>query len=215
MNSMLSRVRAAAQTMATSPQPATARTAIIDIGSNSVRLVVYDGPRRLPFILFNEKVMAGLGASLARTGRIEEEPMERGLRAIGRFAHLCQDMKVAHIRCVATAAVRDATNGDEFITRAAASIDRLIPMGSVRLAAVAEESRLSLGRFRHLFAAEIGMPFQRFVLWRRLIIAFDELGMRRSATEAAHMAGFSDSAHFARTIKAMFGIRASDLFIES
>ena len=70
MNSMLSRVRAAAQTMATSPQPATARTAIIDIGSNSVRLVVYDGPRRLPFILFNEKVMAGLGASLARTGRI-------------------------------------------------------------------------------------------------------------------------------------------------
>ena len=115
MNSMLSRVRAAAQTMATSPQPATARTAIIDIGSNSVRLVVYDGPRRLPFILFNEKVMAGLGASLARTGRIEEEPMERGLRAIGRFAHLCQDMKVAHIRCVATAAVRDATNGDEFI----------------------------------------------------------------------------------------------------
>jgi AraC-like DNA-binding protein len=59
------------------------------------------------------------------------------------------------------------------------------------------------------------MPFQRFVLWRRLIIAFDELGMRRSATEAAHMAGFSDSAHFARTIKAMFGIRASDLFIES
>ncbi|PBN45018.1 Ppx/GppA family phosphatase [Sphingobium sp. D43FB] len=120
MNSMLSRVRAAAQTMATSPQPATARTAIIDIGSNSVRLVVYDGPRRLPFILFNEKVMAGLGASLARTGRIEEEPMERGLRAIGRFAHLCQDMKVAHIRCVATAAVRDATNGDEFIARAAA-----------------------------------------------------------------------------------------------
>ena len=88
MNSMLSRVRAAAQTMATSPQPATARTAIIDIGSNSVRLVVYDGPRRLPFILFNEKVMAGLGASLARTGRIEEEPMERGLRAIGLLAWL-------------------------------------------------------------------------------------------------------------------------------
>ena len=104
---------------------------------------------------------------------------------------------------------------DPRITRAAASIDRLIPTGSVRLADVAEESRLSLGRFRHLFAAEIGMPFQRFVLWRRLIIAFDELGMRRSATEAAHMAGFSDSAHFARTIKAMFGIRASDLFIES
>ena len=120
MNSMLSRVRAVAETMATSPEPATARTAIIDIGSNSVRLVVYDGPRRIPFILFNEKVMAGLGASLARTGAIEPEAMERGLRAVGRFAHLCRDMKVAHVRCVATAAVRDATNGADFIARAQA-----------------------------------------------------------------------------------------------
>ncbi|MFB0874399.1 MULTISPECIES: Ppx/GppA family phosphatase [unclassified Sphingobium] len=120
MNSMLSRVRAAAEQMVTSPEPAHARTAIIDIGSNSVRLVVYDGPRRIPFILFNEKVMAGLGASLARTGAIEPEAMERGLRAIGRFAHLCRSMKVADIRCVATAAVRDATNGAEFIARAEA-----------------------------------------------------------------------------------------------
>ena len=68
MNSMLSRVRAAAEQMVTSPEPAHARTAIIDIGSNSVRLVIYDGPRRIPFILFNAKVMAGLGASLARPG---------------------------------------------------------------------------------------------------------------------------------------------------
>jgi exopolyphosphatase/guanosine-5'-triphosphate,3'-diphosphate pyrophosphatase len=120
MNSMLSRVREVAQTMVTSPEPATARTAIIDIGSNSVRLVVYDGPRRIPFTLFNEKVMAGLGASLAKTGRIEPEAMERGLRAVGRFAHLCREMKVATIRCVATAAVRDATNGPEFIARAQA-----------------------------------------------------------------------------------------------
>jgi exopolyphosphatase/guanosine-5'-triphosphate,3'-diphosphate pyrophosphatase len=119
MNSMLRRVRAVAEQMATSPEPAHVRTAIIDIGSNSVRLVVYDGPRRIPFVLFNEKVMAGLGASLAKTGAIEPEAMERGLNAVGRFAHLCQAMKVAHIRCVATAAVRDATNGPDFIARAA------------------------------------------------------------------------------------------------
>ncbi|APL93108.1 exopolyphosphatase [Sphingobium sp. TA15] len=118
MNSMLSQVRAIAPGMATSPQQAKARTAIIDIGSNSVRLVVYDGPRRIPFILFNEKVMAGLGASLGRTGRIEPEAMERGLRAAGRFAHLCREMEVQEVRCVATAAVRDAENGDEFIRRA-------------------------------------------------------------------------------------------------
>ena len=117
---MLSQVHAIAENMATSPAIAKARTAIIDIGSNSVRLVVYDGPRRIPFILFNEKVMAGLGASLGKTGRIEPEAMQRGLRAVGRFVHLSREMDVQDIRCVATAAVRDAANGDEFITRAAA-----------------------------------------------------------------------------------------------
>ena len=69
MNSMLSRVRAAAEQMVTSPEPAHARTAIIDIGSNSVRLVIYDGPRRIPFILFNEKVMAGLGHGKPRKAK--------------------------------------------------------------------------------------------------------------------------------------------------
>lgn len=117
---MLSQVRAAAEASAASPEHAKARTAIIDIGSNSVRLVVYDGPRRIPFILFNEKVMAGLGASLGRTGRIEPEAMERGLRAVGRFVHLCREMGVQDIRCVATAAVREASNGEEFIRRARA-----------------------------------------------------------------------------------------------
>ncbi|RKS84403.1 AraC family transcriptional regulator [Sphingosinicella microcystinivorans] len=85
---------------------------------------------------------------------------------------------------------------------------------AVRLADAGRESGLSLGRFRHLFTAKIGMPFQRYVLWRRLLIAFEAIGRQRGATEAAHMAGFSDSAHFARTIKAMFGICASDLMIE-
>lgn len=117
MNSMLSRVRAVAETMAPTSQADHGRMAIIDIGSNSIRLVVYDGPRRIPFILFNEKVMAGLGGSLARTGRIEAEPMERGLKAVARFAHLCGDMGVADVRCVATAAVRDAANGADFIAR--------------------------------------------------------------------------------------------------
>ncbi|MBK5264950.1 MAG: Ppx/GppA family phosphatase [Alphaproteobacteria bacterium] len=98
----------------------TARTAIIDIGSNSVRLVVYDGPPRIPFILFNEKVMAGLGASLTKTGAMEESAMRRGLSALARFHHLCRDMGVNDVRCVATAAVREASNGPEFVRRAEA-----------------------------------------------------------------------------------------------
>lgn len=102
------------------PESAVARTAIIDIGSNSVRLVVYDGPRRIPFILFNEKVMAGLGADLGATGAISEAAMERGLTALARFRHLCSEMGIVNIRCVATAAVRDATNGGDFMVRARA-----------------------------------------------------------------------------------------------
>src|SRR3546814_13792294 len=67
---------------------------------------------------------------------------------------------------------------------AAKTIDRLIEAGPVRLADAARKSDLSLGRFRHLFTAEIGMPFQRYVLWRRLLIAFDAIGGQHSATEA-------------------------------
>lgn len=95
------------------------RTAIIDIGSNSVRLVVYDGPRRIPFILFNEKVMAGLGADIGATGRIGDQAMARGLAALARFARLCVEMDVEQVSCVATAAVRDAHNGVELVARAA------------------------------------------------------------------------------------------------
>jgi exopolyphosphatase/guanosine-5'-triphosphate,3'-diphosphate pyrophosphatase len=94
------------------------RTAIIDIGSNSVRLVVYDGPARLPFTLFNEKIMAGLGAQLASSGLIGEEAMERAVAALSRFARLCMDMEVDELRCVATAAVRDARNGPDLIAQA-------------------------------------------------------------------------------------------------
>ncbi|MFT3968244.1 MAG: Ppx/GppA family phosphatase [Sphingobium sp.] len=93
------------------------RVAIIDIGSNSVRLVVYDGPRRIPFTLFNEKVLAGLGAEIGTTGLIGEAAMERGLKALARFRRLCLDMEVEDIRCVATAAVREASNGQDFLAR--------------------------------------------------------------------------------------------------
>ena len=98
---------------------AACRSAIVDIGSNSIRMVVYDGPARLPFVLFNEKVMAGLGAGLDRSGKLENESMERALSALQRFVELCIAMQVDNVRCVATAAVRDASNGQIFIDRAA------------------------------------------------------------------------------------------------
>lgn len=95
-----------------------ARQAIIDIGSNSVRLVVYGGPPRLPTTLFNEKVMAGLGRSLDATGAIPPASIDAAARALGRFKKLADVMKVERLRTVATAAVRDASNGGELLARA-------------------------------------------------------------------------------------------------
>lgn len=94
------------------------RTAIIDIGSNSIRLVVYQGPPRLPAILFNEKVLAGLGRSLAQTGTIDEDAFALAGAALARFGALAREMACDDVRTVATAAVRDAANGQDLIALA-------------------------------------------------------------------------------------------------
>jgi len=94
------------------------RSAIIDIGSNSIRLVVYQGPARLPAILFNEKVMAGLGRSMAANGNIDKKAFGVAVAALTRFAALVREMEVSRLRVVATAAVRDAANGRDLIDRA-------------------------------------------------------------------------------------------------
>jgi exopolyphosphatase / guanosine-5'-triphosphate,3'-diphosphate pyrophosphatase len=96
------------------------RTAIIDIGSNSIRLVVYQGHPRLPAILFNEKVLAGLGRGLATTGAIEPAALTTARIALARFAAIAREMEVSALRTVATAAVRDAANGDALIADARA-----------------------------------------------------------------------------------------------
>ncbi len=95
------------------------RVGIIDIGSNSIRLVVYDGPRRIPSILFNEKVMAGLGKGMAATGALDPTAVERAFVALDRFQLVAEKIGVASLHTVATAAVRDATNGADFLARAA------------------------------------------------------------------------------------------------
>ena len=59
--------------------------AVVDIGSNSVRLVVYEGLTRVPTPLFNDKVMCGLGRGVAVTGKLHEEGVEKALEALERF----------------------------------------------------------------------------------------------------------------------------------
>lgn len=91
---------------------------VIDIGSNSVRLVVYEGATRSLTPIFNEKVLCGLGRSVASTGMLATEAVERAIQALTRFRAVAQILGVKHIRAIATAAAREATNGPEFILRA-------------------------------------------------------------------------------------------------
>lgn len=107
-----------AKTRLRKPFAAEARIGIIDIGSNSIRLVVYEGPERLPSVLFNEKVMAGLGRDLAATGAIGDDALASADAALGRFAAVAREMDLTRLRTVATAAVRDASNGSILIDMA-------------------------------------------------------------------------------------------------
>ncbi len=90
------------------------RVGVIDVGSNSVRLVVFDGAARSPAYFFNEKVMCGLGRGLGKTGLLSPDGRLRALAALKRFALLLQHMGVEKISTVATAAVREASDGADF-----------------------------------------------------------------------------------------------------
>ena len=90
---------------------------VVDIGSNSVRLVVYDGAIRSPTPLFNEKVLCGLGRSIATTGKLGAESVARALAALRRFRAVSRVLGVKNVRAIATAAVRDASDGSDFIRR--------------------------------------------------------------------------------------------------
>jgi exopolyphosphatase/guanosine-5'-triphosphate,3'-diphosphate pyrophosphatase len=92
--------------------------AVIDIGSNSVRLVVYEGLTRSLTPIFNEKVLAGLGREVLSTGLLAEDAIDKALAALVRFRALARGMRVGKQFAIATAACRDASNGGEFIARA-------------------------------------------------------------------------------------------------
>jgi len=92
--------------------------AVIDIGSNSVRLVVYEGLTRSPTPIFNEKVLCGLGREVQSTGLLAADAVEKALAALRRFRTLCDRIEVPQLLVIATAACRDATNGRAFVDEA-------------------------------------------------------------------------------------------------
>lgn len=105
--------------------PASARMkgpiAIVDIGSNSVRLVTYEAVTRTPAILHNEKSICGIGRNMVTTHRLHAAGIEMALGALSRFRLLADSFGIRHRLAVATAAARDATNGPEFIAAAQAA----------------------------------------------------------------------------------------------
>jgi exopolyphosphatase / guanosine-5'-triphosphate,3'-diphosphate pyrophosphatase len=96
--------------------------AIVDIGSNSVRLVAYEALTRSPTPTFNEKVLCGLGKGVATTGFLTDDSVAKALAALQRFKVLCRTMRIEDVTAVATAAVRDAANGPQFLELAERAI---------------------------------------------------------------------------------------------
>lgn len=92
--------------------------AVVDIGSNSVRLVIYEGLVRAPSMLFNEKVQCGLGRGIAETGNMDEKAVADALGALRRFRALADQARVERCIVLATAAAREAGNGPAFIDEA-------------------------------------------------------------------------------------------------
>lgn len=129
------------------------RVGVVDIGSNSIRLVVFDGLKRVPVPLFNEKVLPGLGRGLAESGRLNEDGVAVALDSLERFAGLARAMGVARLDLLATAAVREASNGAGFV----AEVERRCGRPVTVLSGV-EEARLSA------LGVLSGMPTARGVM---------------------------------------------------
>lgn len=146
-----------------------------------------------------ELALAPIAAHLEPLRATFDEGLDdRALLAAGRAA-------AAAITPVAPAPAPDA-RVRRVIDYAAAHLD-----GPLSLASAAESVCLSPSRMRHLFVEQTGLAFKTYVLWLRLLRAVQVYSQGQSLTEAAHAAGFSDSAHFSRVFRRTFGLPATTL----
>lgn len=113
-----------------------ARSAVVDLGSNSVRMVVFDGVSRNPVPIFNEKAVLRLGRGLTTTGRLNDEGVAMAVDVLRRFHAIAKGMNAQPFEVLATAAVRDATNGAEFV----ASLREIMPDVPIRILSGVEEA---------------------------------------------------------------------------
>jgi exopolyphosphatase/guanosine-5'-triphosphate,3'-diphosphate pyrophosphatase len=112
---------------------------VVDLGSNSVRLVVFEGRGRNPQAIFNEKAVLGLGRGVQASGRLNEEAIGPALTVLARYHAVARAMHAEPLEVLATAAVRDAANGAEFV----AGLQARMPGVAIRILTGDEEARLS------------------------------------------------------------------------
>jgi exopolyphosphatase/guanosine-5'-triphosphate,3'-diphosphate pyrophosphatase len=112
---------------------------VIDIGSNSVRMVIFDGAARSPAYFFNEKILCGLGSDLVRSGKLHVAGRLRAISAIERFVNMAQAMEVPQLTLIATAAVRSASDGvlfcDEIRRKTGKEVNTIDGLEEARLSA--------------------------------------------------------------------------------
>ncbi len=118
------------------PQATTPRCAVVDLGSNSVRLVVFEGAGRTPSVIFNEKAVLRLGRGLQSTGRLNEEGMAQALMVMRRYYAIARAMRAEPFEVLATAAVRDASNGAPFV----AGLQERMPGVAIRILSGEQEA---------------------------------------------------------------------------
>jgi exopolyphosphatase/guanosine-5'-triphosphate,3'-diphosphate pyrophosphatase len=112
--------------------------AIVDIGSNSVRLVIFESFTRTPAVIHNEKAICAIGRNMVTSGRLDDDGIVMALEALARFRMLADAYKVEMRDAVATAAARDAANGAEFVRRAESAWG-----GTIRVLSGEEEARIA------------------------------------------------------------------------
>jgi exopolyphosphatase/guanosine-5'-triphosphate,3'-diphosphate pyrophosphatase len=120
-------------------EPWPARSGVVDLGSNSVRLVVFEGRGRNPQAIFNEKAVLGLGRGLQNSGRLNEDAIGTAITVMGRYAAIARAMRAEPLEVLATAAVRDASNGAEFVR----ALEGRMPGVPIRILSGEEEARFS------------------------------------------------------------------------
>jgi exopolyphosphatase/guanosine-5'-triphosphate,3'-diphosphate pyrophosphatase len=121
------------------PRALPQRLGVVDLGSNSVRLVVFEGRCRNPVAIFNEKAVLGLGRGLQSTGRLNAAAVEGALTIMGRYLAIARAMGADPVEVLATAAMRDAANGPAF----AEALRARMPGVPLRILTGEEEAAMS------------------------------------------------------------------------